>query len=124
MTDEVNVEVEETATDAPRPVSMKDLLILAQTVAVCSSRGAIRPDEFTVVGAAYDRLIALLRASGQISEGTNLNTVDNKVDKDVDNKVDVDEDVDEDIVKDVVKVDEDVVKVDVGIGSMTPNGRK
>jgi len=47
-------------------VSIRDLLVLAQTVQVCSKRGAINPDEFVVVGAAYDKLVAFLRASGQM----------------------------------------------------------
>tara|TARA_B100000424_G_C22500716_1_gene289814 strand:- start:169 stop:453 length:285 start_codon:yes stop_codon:yes gene_type:complete len=47
-------------------LQINDLKVFAQLIEVTSGRGAIRPNEMNIVGAAYDRLITFLRANGAI----------------------------------------------------------
>lgn len=47
-------------------LQINDLKVFAQIIEITSSRGAIRPNEMNIVGAAYDRLITFLRANGAI----------------------------------------------------------
>jgi len=47
-------------------LQINDLKVFAQIIEITSNRGAIRPNEMNIVGAAYDRLITFLRANGAI----------------------------------------------------------
>lgn len=51
---------------APVQLQLADLLLAAQVIQLASSRGAIKPEEFTQVGALYERLVAFLQASGAL----------------------------------------------------------
>jgi hypothetical protein len=54
---------------AQEPVQLKiaDLLLTAQLIQICSTRGAFKPEEFTQVGGLYERLVAFLQASGALT---------------------------------------------------------
>ena len=47
-------------------LQINDLKVFAQVIEITSSRGAIRPNEMNIVGAAYDRLVTFLKANGAI----------------------------------------------------------
>ena len=66
---EASVEQEDNAQINPEQavgLQINDLKVFAQIIEITSSRGAIRPNEMNIVGAAYDRLITFLRANGAI----------------------------------------------------------
>jgi hypothetical protein len=66
---EASVEQEDNAQLNPEQavgLQINDLKVFAQIIEITSSRGAIRPNEMNIVGAAYDRLITFLRANGAI----------------------------------------------------------
>ena len=66
MTDQVQ---DQTQQPAPEAVQLKlaDLVLTAQLIQICSTRGAFKPEEFTQVGGLYERLVQFLQASGAIS---------------------------------------------------------
>lgn len=45
-------------------LTLQDLTLAANVINVCTSRGAIKAEEMTVVGALYDKLSAFLTANG------------------------------------------------------------
>lgn len=51
-----------TQVEAPASLSIQDLANLKNIVDVVSQRGAFRPEEMTVVGNTYNRLVAFLQA--------------------------------------------------------------
>ena len=66
MTDQVQ---DQTQQPAPEAVQLKlaDLVLTAQLIQICSTRGAFKPEEFTQVGGLYERLVQFLQASGAIA---------------------------------------------------------
>lgn len=54
--------------DAPVQLQLSDLLLAAQVIQLASSRGAIKPEEFTQVGALYERIVTFLQASGALKQ--------------------------------------------------------
>jgi hypothetical protein len=58
---------EQTAAAPSAPgLSIQDLIAVHNIIRVVSNRGAIQPNEMTVVGAVYDRLTAFLVANGAV----------------------------------------------------------
>ena len=58
---------EETTSEQEQPnLALSDLIVVLQTLQLASSRGAFKPEEFTTIGACYERLFAFLSASGAI----------------------------------------------------------
>lgn len=55
---------EETTEQQPQSLQINDLMKVLEILNVCSQRGAIRPDEMTVVGGVYERIFQFLDASG------------------------------------------------------------
>jgi len=51
---------------ASAQLQLADLLVCVQLIQLASTRGAFKADEFTQIGAVYDRLVAFLRDSGAI----------------------------------------------------------
>lgn len=49
---------------ATNGLQINDLVKILEILNVVSQRGAIRPDEFTIVGGIYDRIYAFLDSSG------------------------------------------------------------
>jgi hypothetical protein len=47
-------------------LQLSDLMLAAQVIQLASTRGAIKPEEFTQVGGLYERLVKFLQASGAI----------------------------------------------------------
>ena len=66
MTDQVQ---DQTQQPAPEAVQLKlaDLVLTAQLIQICSSRGAFKTEEFTQVGGLYERLVQFLQASGALT---------------------------------------------------------
>jgi hypothetical protein len=50
----------------PVQLQIQDLLMAAQIIQLASQRGAVKPEEFTAVGALYERLVKFLQQSGAI----------------------------------------------------------
>lgn len=48
-------------------LQLSDLFVSVQAIAIASTRGAFRPEEFTQIGSAYDRIVAFLKANGAIA---------------------------------------------------------
>ena len=58
---------EETTQPQAQPqLQLNDLVLIAQILQIVGQRGAIRVDEFTQVGAVYDRVMQFLQASGAL----------------------------------------------------------
>lgn len=55
--------------EAASGLQIADLLKILEILNVCSARGAIKPDEMTVVGGVYERIYTFLDASGAIPPG-------------------------------------------------------
>ena len=53
------------ATASPQ-LQLADLVVCVQLVQLASTRGAFKAEEFTQIGAVYDRLVVFLRDSGAI----------------------------------------------------------
>ena len=55
-------------TEAPASAQLQlaDLVVCVQLVQLASTRGAFKAEEFTQIGAVYDRLVTFLRDSGAI----------------------------------------------------------
>ena len=47
-------------------LNLSDLVFVLQTIQLASSRGAFKPEEFTAVGACYERLFAFLEVAGAV----------------------------------------------------------
>ena len=63
---EVNPQ-EQTAPETTAPnLSLQDLLLVAQTIQVCTQRGAFRAEEMSNIGALFDRLVAFLNSTGAL----------------------------------------------------------
>lgn len=56
------------ATTQQTQLQLSDILLTAQVIQLASQRGAFRAEEFTQVGALYDRLIAFLKESGALEK--------------------------------------------------------
>lgn len=59
-------EVTESTQEASAQLQLSDLVLSAQAIQLAAQRGAFKPEEFTQVGGAFDRITAFLRASGAI----------------------------------------------------------
>jgi hypothetical protein len=59
---------DQTTETAPVQLQMNDLLLAAQVIQLASTRGAIKPEEFTQIGALYERLVAFLQQSGALTQ--------------------------------------------------------
>jgi hypothetical protein len=71
MTDETTQDpTTEQPTPPATPLQLTDLLIAAQSIQLASSRGAFRPEEFSQVGGAYERIVAFLKDSGALQPQT------------------------------------------------------
>jgi len=60
---------ETTTTQAEQPqigLQLGDIVAATQLIQIASTRGAYRAEEFTQVGAVYDRLLKFLKDSGAI----------------------------------------------------------
>jgi hypothetical protein len=55
----------ETQSTSPT-LGLQDLVLMAQVIQLATSRAAWKPDELSVVGNLYDRLMAFLESSGAI----------------------------------------------------------
>lgn len=67
MSEETNVEVTETVTEAPAKqqgpdLTVQDLQALKSIIDVASQRGAFKPNEMVTVGQTYNKLDAFLAA--------------------------------------------------------------
>jgi hypothetical protein len=51
---------------ASAQLQLADLLVCVQLIQLASTRGAFKAEEFTQIGAVYDRLVVFLRDSGAI----------------------------------------------------------
>lgn len=49
-------------------LQLEDLIRSLEIINLASTRGAFKPDEFTVIGGVYDRIFAFLSASGAIQQ--------------------------------------------------------
>lgn len=47
-------------------LQINDILSAAQIIQLASTRGAFRTEEFTQIGAVYDRMVSFLQASGAL----------------------------------------------------------
>lgn len=47
-------------------LQLEDLIRALEIINLASTRGAFKPDEFTLIGGVYDRIFAFLSASGAI----------------------------------------------------------
>ena len=68
MSEEQTTDQTEQPTEAPASpqLQLADLVVCVQLVQLASTRGAFKAEEFTQIGAVYDRLVAFLRDSGAI----------------------------------------------------------
>ena len=60
----------ETTQEQQEPVQLQlsDLLLYAQVIQLASSCGAFKPEEFTQVGALYERIVTFLQTSGALKQ--------------------------------------------------------
>ena len=65
MSDQTTQEAVQPAQD-PVTLQLQDILAAAQCIQLASTRGAFRAEEFSQVGAVYDRVIAFLKDSGAL----------------------------------------------------------
>jgi hypothetical protein len=74
MTDQTTDQAVDTSADTTTPATdattvqlqIADLILAAQVVQLAATRGAFKPEEFTQVGALYERIVGFLQASGAI----------------------------------------------------------
>lgn len=59
-------------------IPSKELLVILSTIQLASSRGAFRPEEFTEIGQAYQKLFAFLQDLNVITGPTVAKSDDNK----------------------------------------------
>ena len=48
-------------------LNLQDLILVAQIIQICSSRGAFKADELTNVGNLYTKLVAFLQSTGALT---------------------------------------------------------
>ena len=65
-------QVEQTPVDAApqqeQPsLNLQDLILVAQIIQICSSRGAFKADELANVGNLYTKLVAFLQSTGALT---------------------------------------------------------
>ena len=48
-------------------LNLQDLILVAQIIQVCSSRGAFKADELANVGNLYTKLVAFLQSTGALT---------------------------------------------------------
>ena len=48
-------------------LNLQDLILVAQIIQICSSRGAFKADELANVGTLYTKLIAFLQSTGALT---------------------------------------------------------
>lgn len=53
-----------TETATPTQLQLADLLVCVQAIQIAGQRGAFRAEEFTQVGATFDRITGFLRENG------------------------------------------------------------
>ena len=58
----------EANTVQPVSLTLEDLLLVAQTIQICSARGAFKAEELAAVGGVYNRVVAFLEASGALQK--------------------------------------------------------
>ena len=58
-------------------LNLQDLILVAQIIQICSSRGAFKADELANVGSLYNKLIAFLQSTGALTPAP-ANTEENK----------------------------------------------
>jgi len=67
MTDETTAPEAEEMTEAAAPampqLGLNDLALMANVIQVTADRGAIKPNEMTVVGALYQKLVMFVQAN-------------------------------------------------------------
>jgi hypothetical protein len=49
-------------------LQLEDLVRTLEIINLASSRGAFKPEEFTLIGEVYNRMFAFLQASGAIQQ--------------------------------------------------------
>ena len=63
--------VQETMAPAAQPeqpsLNLQDLILVAQIIQICSSRGAFKADELANVGNLYTKLVAFLQSTGALT---------------------------------------------------------
>ena len=63
--------VQETMAPAAQPeqpsLNLQDLILVAQIIQICSSRGAFKADEMANVGNLYTKLVAFLQSTGALT---------------------------------------------------------
>ena len=63
--------VQETMAPAAHPeqpsLNLQDLILVAQIIQICSSRGAFKADELANVGNLYTKLVAFLQSTGALT---------------------------------------------------------
>ncbi len=55
-----------TAKQSEIKLQLEDLVRILEIVDLASTRGAFRPQEYTIIGGVYDRILAFLEASGAV----------------------------------------------------------
>lgn len=56
------------ATQQEQPsLNLQDLILVAQIIQICSSRGAFKADELANVGNLYTKLVAFLQSTGALT---------------------------------------------------------
>jgi hypothetical protein len=48
-------------------LNLQDLILVAQIIQICSSRGAFKADEMANIGTLYTKLIAFLQSTGALT---------------------------------------------------------
>jgi hypothetical protein len=69
MSEQATTEVVQDTQTGQEPsaqLQLSDLILCAQAIQLAAQRGAFKPEEFTQVGGAFDRVTAFLRDSGAI----------------------------------------------------------
>ena len=51
-------------------LNLQDLILVAQIIQICSSRGAFKADELANVGNLYTKLVAFLQSTGALTPAT------------------------------------------------------
>lgn len=54
-------------------LNLQDLILVAQIIQICSSRGAFKADELANVGNLYTKLIAFLQSTGALTPSADAN---------------------------------------------------
>jgi hypothetical protein len=65
MSEDQTIEQPTEAAASPQ-LQLADLVVCVQLIQLASTRGAFKTEEFTQIGAVFDRLVAFLRDSGAI----------------------------------------------------------